>query len=148
MLQRLLNSAEIKKKTSHFKILSSCLRSYVKEEMEVEKKVDVGQIIKLVRAFNRVEIARMSKPLEELIAEMIGLIEETVEKEGGVERREEKSYVTPQKVWKEVREGGRGKPKSFEMGGGESPSDISKTKKIAPEEYGELLDQIADDEQY
>ena len=119
--------------------------------MEVENKVDVGQIIKLVRAFNRVEIARMSKPLEELIAEMIGLIEETVEKEGGVERREEKSYVTPQKVWKgkEVREGGRDKPKSFEMGRGEeSPSDISKTKKIAPEEYGESRDQIADDGQY
>ncbi len=72
----------------------------MKEEMDLEKKVDVGQIIKLVRAFNRVEIARMSKPLEDLIAEMIGLIEETVGREGDVEKREEKKYETPQKAWK------------------------------------------------
>jgi hypothetical protein len=63
ILQKLLHNVDIKKKTSHFKILSNCLRSYVKDEELMDNKVDVGQIIKLVKAFNKVEISKMSKPL-------------------------------------------------------------------------------------
>lgn len=53
----------------------------MKEEELMDNKVDSGQIIKLVKAFNKVEISKMSKPLEELISEMIELIQETVDKD-------------------------------------------------------------------
>lgn len=42
--------------------------------------MDVGQIIKLVRAFNKTEIGQLSRPLEELVCEMLGVIYVAVEK--------------------------------------------------------------------
>lgn len=104
-LNKLLHNQDIKKKTSHFKILSNCLRSYVKDEEMRDERVDVGQIIRLVRAFNKVEVGKMSKPLEELIGEMIGVIEEVVDKkEENVDNVKEKErkrpsvYETPQRL--------------------------------------------------
>lgn len=49
----------------------------------MNNKIDVGQIIKMVRAFNKTEIGHLSKPLEELVCEMLGLIQVTVEKDKG-----------------------------------------------------------------
>lgn len=56
----------------------------------------------MVKAFNKTEIGQMSKPLEELIYEIVGLIQETVEKEKGYERgvfeeKKEERFQTPQR---------------------------------------------------
>jgi len=71
ILKKILNNSDIKKKTTHYQILSNCLRTYVKEEEINDNKIDANQIIKLVQAFNKSEISKMSKPLETLISEII-----------------------------------------------------------------------------
>lgn len=75
----------------------------MKEEKLMDNKVDVGQIIKLVKAFNKAEISKMSRPLEELIGEIVRLIQDTVGEEGVEgEMNEQKAtilkYETPQRM--------------------------------------------------
>jgi translation initiation factor 2 gamma subunit (eIF-2gamma) len=56
-------------------VLSTCVEEYVNEERRNNNEVNLGEIIKIICAFNRSEIAPISKPLEKLIDEIVSSIQ-------------------------------------------------------------------------
>ena len=60
-------SEKIKEKLQDFKIISNCLEEYVKEERRNHSVANLIEIVKIIGAFNRSEIAPISNPLEGLV---------------------------------------------------------------------------------
>lgn len=68
----------IKEKIEDFKILANCLDEYVREERRNHTEANLPEIIKIIGAFNRSEIAPISKPLEHLIAQIVASIQSSL----------------------------------------------------------------------
>lgn len=69
---------KIKEKVNDFKIISTCMSEYVKEERRNNSEANLNEIIKIIGAFNRSEIAPISKPLEKLIGEIVNSIQSSL----------------------------------------------------------------------
>ncbi len=44
-------------------MIANCLEEYTKEERKNNEEVNIGEVLKIIGAFNRSEIAPISKPL-------------------------------------------------------------------------------------
>ena len=92
---------KIREKTEDFCILGHCLEEYVREQRRNNDKVDLGELIKLIAAFNRSEIGKFSRPLEQLIGEIIRTIQVALP---AIPVQGECSHQSPKKVHQEAAE--------------------------------------------